>query len=94
MSPWYLNVRDDPRFHFKVEAGVVNYAGDFNAAPSGDGPRYSLTVINRSARMMIGLDRDFPGVQQKYRCATRENCRTALCSLPRMNLANKPPSKP
>jgi dipeptidyl aminopeptidase/acylaminoacyl peptidase len=62
---WYLRVRDDAQFHFKIEPGVLNYIGDLNIAPSGSGLTYRMNLINRSARMMVKLDQDFPGVRRK-----------------------------
>ncbi len=62
----YLRVRDDQRFHFKIEPGVVNYAGDFNVTPVGDGLSYNLDVLDHATRMMAHLDRDFPGVRRRF----------------------------
>lgn len=62
----YLRVRDDPRFHFKINPGVVNYVGDLQIAPSGSGVGYNVNAVNRSARMLVSLDRLYPGVRRKF----------------------------
>ena len=63
---FYLTVHDAPQFHFKVETGLINYGGDFSVVPSGAGLRYNVTTNDHAARMLVHLDRKFPGVLGKY----------------------------
>jgi len=59
-------VHDEARFRFKVEAGVINYAGDLCITPLANSRRHLVTVTNRAARMLVHLDREFPGVRRRY----------------------------
>ena len=63
---FYLRIKDDPQFKFRIEPGVINYVGDFTIAPSGSGLTYRMSLENRSVRMMATLDRDYPGLRHKY----------------------------
>jgi dipeptidyl aminopeptidase/acylaminoacyl peptidase len=63
----YLHVRDDARFHFRVEPGSINYAGDLCVTlATGGSERYAITVTNRAARMLVHLDRTWPGARRSY----------------------------
>ncbi|QBB69867.1 S9 family peptidase [Pseudolysobacter antarcticus] len=62
----YLRVRDDPRFHIKINPGVVNYVGDLQVAPSGIGSGFNINTVNRAARMLVSLDRFYPGLWRKF----------------------------
>ncbi|HET6545639.1 MAG TPA: prolyl oligopeptidase family serine peptidase [Rhodanobacteraceae bacterium] len=62
----YLRVRDDPRFRFRVDPGVINYAGDFSVAPTEWVGSFHLDSSNHAARMLVHLDRDFPGVSRRF----------------------------
>lgn len=61
----YIHVPDEPLFRFHVDAGVINYGGDFNLQLVGF-MRLAMDVVNRSARMLIALDTQFPGLRTKY----------------------------
>ena len=60
----YLRVKDDPRYHFKVEPGVINYPGDLDVETVGS--RFHIGVPNRAARFLAALDQHFPGARLKY----------------------------
>jgi dipeptidyl aminopeptidase/acylaminoacyl peptidase len=59
-------VGDDARFRFTIEPGIINYVGDLCIAPAGYGGRHHISVTNRAARMLIHLDRAYPGARRKY----------------------------
>jgi len=59
-------VRDEARFRFRVEAGVINYAGDLCVTPVANSRRHLVTVTNRAARMLVHLDGEFPGARRRY----------------------------
>lgn len=62
----YLRVRDDARFRFRVEAGAINYPGDLCVtSATGGTERFAISVTNRAARMLIHLDRTWPGARQR-----------------------------
>jgi dipeptidyl aminopeptidase/acylaminoacyl peptidase len=61
----YLRVPDDPSFRFHVDKGVINYGGDFSLTPSTLRSSY-LNVVDRSARVLVQLDTNFPGLRAKY----------------------------
>jgi dipeptidyl aminopeptidase/acylaminoacyl peptidase len=49
-----------------VEAGVINYPGDLCITPVANSRRHLVTVTNRAARMLVYLDREFPGARRRY----------------------------
>lgn len=59
-------VHDEARFRFRVEAGVINYPGDLSITPVANSRRHLVTVTNRAARMLVYLDREFPGTRRRY----------------------------
>ena len=66
MNGAYLHIRDDERFQFKVEPGVINYPGDLDIEYTGSGNRYYTTVSDRAGRAMSNLDTMYPGVRHKF----------------------------
>jgi dipeptidyl aminopeptidase/acylaminoacyl peptidase len=66
VSQTYLRLPDDPAYRVKIEAGVLNYAGDLNLSPSGSGLNYNVAMVDHAARMMVRLDHDFPGLRRKF----------------------------
>ena len=63
----YLRVRDDARFHFRIEAGTITYAGDLCVtSATGGSERFAISVTNRAARMLVHLDRNWPGARKSY----------------------------
>jgi dipeptidyl aminopeptidase/acylaminoacyl peptidase len=66
MNGAYLHIRDDERFQFKVEPGVINYPGDLDIQSTGSGNRYYTTVSDRAGRAMSNLDTMYPGVRHKF----------------------------
>lgn len=63
----HLRVRDDERFRFRVEAGSINYAGDLCITPaSSRAERFVISMTNRAARMLVHLDRSWPGARRQF----------------------------
>jgi len=65
MQDAYVHVSDEPRFHFHVDRGAINYGGDFAFTQAGF-MASRMDVVNRSARMLVALDTQFPGLRAKY----------------------------
>jgi dipeptidyl aminopeptidase/acylaminoacyl peptidase len=63
---YYLRVRNDARFHFIVVPGQITYAGSLAVQASGRAGNYAMSVVNRSAQIMIDLDRAFPGMRAQF----------------------------
>lgn len=62
---WYLNLRNNGRLDFKVEPGVVNYAGDLDLIPGGYGIFHTVQR-DRLAQLAIDLDARHPGLRQRW----------------------------
>lgn len=69
-KPWlwgsgYYDLSRDTEFTFRVEAGVINYPGDFLMRPLAT----NYSTFNRTNRMslaMARLDRKYPGVRTRF----------------------------
>ncbi len=61
----YFNVRRDAQYEFTVEAGKLNYPGNFIVKSTG---LRSIVFYrsNRALQAMMGLDHTFPGLRGRY----------------------------
>ncbi|ANB19233.1 S9 family peptidase [Dokdonella koreensis] len=62
---WYLNLSKDGRLDFKVEPGVISYAGDLDLIALGYS-RFHTAPRNRFAQLAIDLDKDYPGLRKRW----------------------------
>lgn len=61
----YVSLKRDPQFEFAVEAGKLNYPGNFVIESAGfNSVRYYRA--NRASQTMMGLDQTFAGLREKY----------------------------
>ncbi|HUD43001.1 MAG TPA: prolyl oligopeptidase family serine peptidase [Dokdonella sp.] len=62
---WYVNLRKDGRLDFKVEPGVISYAGDLDLTVAGYGVFHTFQR-DRLAQLAIELDERYPGLRQRW----------------------------
>lgn len=62
---WYLNLSKDGRLDFKVEPGVISYAGDLDLVALGYS-RFHTAPRNRFAQLAIDLDKHYPGLRGRW----------------------------
>lgn len=62
---WYVNLRKDGRLDFKVEPGVISYAGDLDLIASGYGIFHTVQR-DRLAQLAIDLDTRYPGLRERW----------------------------